>query len=87
MNITFIGGGNMAGALIGGLLAKATCKKEDLHVVEINPEAGAKLAAKFGVKCFQRPHDTPGLPDDIIVLAVKPQDARAAVQNLGRSPD
>ena len=87
MNITFIGGGNMAGALIGGLLAKGTCKKEDLRAVEINPEARAKLSAKFGVKCFQRSHDTLDRPDDIIVLAVKPQDARAAVQNLGRSPD
>ena len=44
MNITFIGGGNMAGALIGGLLAKGTCEKEDLRVVEINSEARVKLA-------------------------------------------
>ena len=87
MNITFIGGGNMAGALIGGLLAKGTCNKQDLRVVEINPDARAKLAARFGVKCFQCPHDTLDRPDDIIVLAVKPQDARAAVQDLGRSPD
>lgn len=87
MNITFIGGGNMAGALIGGLLAKGTCEKDDLRVVEINPEARAKLAAKFGVVCFQRPHDALGQPDAIIVLAVKPQDARAAARGLGRSPD
>jgi pyrroline-5-carboxylate reductase len=87
MNITFIGGGNMAGALIGGLLAKGTCRKEDLRVVEINSEARAKLAAKFGVVCFQRPHDALGQPDAIIVLAVKPQDARAAARSLGRSPD
>jgi pyrroline-5-carboxylate reductase len=87
MNITFIGGGNMAAALIGGLLAKGTCRKEDLRVVEISPEARAKLAAKFGVKCFQGPHDTLDRPDDIVVLAVKPQDARTAAQNLARSPD
>lgn len=87
MNITFIGGGNMAVALIGGLLAKGTCRKEDLRVVEINTEARAALAAKFGVKCFQRPDGAPDRPDEIIVLAVKPQDARTAAQNLGRSPD
>ncbi len=87
MNITFIGGGNMAGALIGGLLAKGACKKEDLRVVEINPEARAKLVAKFGVQCFQSPRDAPDRPGDIVVLAVKPQDARAAAQDLGRSPD
>ncbi|MGH8799532.1 MAG: NAD(P)-binding domain-containing protein, partial [Casimicrobiaceae bacterium] len=48
MNITFIGGGNMARALIGGLIARGHASKA-LSVVEISPEARATVAARFGV--------------------------------------
>ena len=43
MNITFIGGGNMANAIIGGLLKKGYAA-DALRVVEIDATARAKLA-------------------------------------------
>jgi pyrroline-5-carboxylate reductase len=76
MRITFVGGGNMADALIGGLLRKGF-SATDLRVIEILPEARRKLADKYGVSCFDEPKDAVR-PGDIVVFAVKPQHLREA---------
>lgn len=74
MNITFIGGGNMANALIGGMLGQGFAKG-DIRVVEPNADAGARLRAQYGIEVH--PEATPAaLAGDIIVLAVKPQQLR-----------
>ena len=84
MNITFIGGGNMATALIGGLLDKGFCRKEELRAVEISSEACTRLKQKYGIKCFARAHEAwAERDDDIIVFAVKPQQMRDAARNSG----
>jgi pyrroline-5-carboxylate reductase len=73
MKISFIGGGNMARALISGLLAQGEAAA-DLCVVE--PDAGKReaLRADFGVNVSEQ------LPSaaaaDVIVLAIKPQQLR-----------
>ena len=51
MNITLLGGGNMARALLGGLIARGH-GSEALVVVEIDAEARATVAARFGVATF-----------------------------------
>ncbi|MFP5409814.1 MAG: pyrroline-5-carboxylate reductase [Gammaproteobacteria bacterium] len=68
--ISFIGGGNMAAAIIGGLVASGT-DPTDIEVVEINADARAQLSARFGVVVHAdlaeaRLHA-------LVVLAVKPQ--------------
>ena len=44
MNVTFIGGGNMATALIGGLVARGIATS-GIKVVEVLPEARARHVA------------------------------------------
>jgi pyrroline-5-carboxylate reductase len=52
MKITFLGGGNMANALIGGLL-KQGFAAADITVIEPAPKA-AKLTASYAVNCLRR---------------------------------
>ena len=47
MKISFIGGGNMAAALISGLAGKFTAAA-DIHVVDPNPAMLEKLAQQLG---------------------------------------
>ena len=45
MKVVFIGGGNMASALVSGLLANGTAIPEDLLVVDISDEVRHKFDA------------------------------------------
>ena len=80
MNICFIGGGNMANALIGGLLKRSYVPAQ-LRVVEISADNRAKLQAEFGVQAAAE-LATGVAGSDVIVLAVKPQQLREVALQL-----
>jgi pyrroline-5-carboxylate reductase len=80
VKICFIGGGNMAQALIGGLADKLTAAK-NIHVVDINLQALNKLEQQFGVSTSLHP-DTVLATADVWVLAVKPQQMHEVVASL-----
>jgi pyrroline-5-carboxylate reductase len=79
MRITFIGGGNMASALIGGLLQQGW-SSESIAAVEIDGEARARLEREFGVRTAADASAAAG--SDCIVLAVKPQQLREVARGL-----
>jgi pyrroline-5-carboxylate reductase len=76
MRIAFIGGGNMATALIGGLL-RAGRSPGELLVVEIDAARCAQLQRDFGVQAVTAPDDSLRAAG-VVVLAVKPQYMREA---------
>src|SRR5574340_345331 len=80
MKISFLGGGNMAAALIGGLLAKGY-SPGDLQVAELNAENRERLAQRFGVRAVPALDDQ-ALACDVLLLAVKPQQMREALAPL-----
>ncbi len=74
--IAFIGGGNMASAIIGGLLQQGNAASGIL-VVEPVAEARAKLLADFGVQAQPQADEALGSAG-LIVWAVKPQVFKGA---------
>ena len=80
MKITFLGGGNMATALIGGLLNHGF-PSSDIAVIEIGAENRARLEKSFRVHCSAEP-DVTNMHCDALLLAVKPQQMREACAPL-----
>ena len=81
MKIAFLGGGNMASALIGGLIAKGHDAAR-ISVIEMSPAAREKLSARYPVRVTTAPDDAMR-GADTLVLAVKPQDMKRALASLG----
>jgi pyrroline-5-carboxylate reductase len=80
MKITFIGGGNMATALAGGLIKKGW-PAGDIRVVDIDAQARERIARELGVHAhadLQRALEG----TDCIVFAVKPQQMREVAERL-----
>lgn len=80
LKIGFIGGGNMASALIGGLAGRLT-PGERIHVVDVNADALQSLQRQFGVGTAQQINAALAACD-VIVLAVKPQQMKTVATQL-----
>ncbi len=70
--IAFLGGGNMAGALIKGLLGAHACRPEDLLVTDVREDRLAQLRREHGV-ATSTDNASAATWADVVVLATKPQ--------------
>lgn len=78
--VAFIGGGNMARSLVGGLLA-AGADPAAVRVADPSADARAALASDFGVATFESAADAVD-GAEAWVFAVKPQVMRAVCTEL-----
>ncbi len=78
--IGFLGGGNMAEALIRGLLAGGV-PTTDLAVAEPLAERRAFLTERYGVRCVED-NTAIAASCDVIILAIKPQVAASVLREL-----
>jgi pyrroline-5-carboxylate reductase len=78
MKIAFIGGGNMAAALIGGL-RRAGRPGADILALEIDAARCGQLKEQFGIGATTQP-DASLARAEVLVLAVKPQFMRQACE-------
>jgi pyrroline-5-carboxylate reductase len=82
MSITFIGGGNMASALVGGMVAHGRAAGS-FSIVEPHAGQRAKLAERFaGAALHERTSPEAVSGAVLVVLAVKPQQMREACAAL-----
>jgi pyrroline-5-carboxylate reductase len=81
MNVVFIGGGNMADALIGGLL-KSGFAANQLRAVEVDGAARRRLSDKYRIECVAEVRGTIR-PGEVVVFAVKPQQMKEAARFCG----
>ncbi|MBN2644953.1 MAG: pyrroline-5-carboxylate reductase [Desulfuromonadaceae bacterium] len=80
IKVGFVGGGNMAEALIRGLLA-AGARPENLMVVELLPQRRDVLQQRYGVAVTASSEELVAT-QRLILLAVKPQALEAALVPL-----
>ena len=85
MNVLFIGGGNMADALIGGML-KSGFAAGQLRAVEVDGAARRRLFEKYRVECLAEVRGA-ARPGEVVVFAVKPQQMQEAARFSGLKPN
>lgn len=81
MKVHFIGGGNMAGAMIGGLLQRGM-NPDQISVTEIDADNRTRLSDEFRIAVESAINSEVVAGSDVVVLAVKPQQLRAVALSL-----
>lgn len=79
MTLYFLGGGNMARAIISGLRAQSA--DDDIFVANRSESKNLLLQQNFNVATAFRLPETLSA-NDVLILAVKPQDMKAALENV-----
>ncbi|HLY97127.1 MAG TPA: pyrroline-5-carboxylate reductase [Sideroxyarcus sp.] len=80
MKLTFIGGGNMAKALVGGLIKRGYSPSK-IRVVDVSKERCVELHNEFGVRAATEMMEAVA-NGDAVILAVKPQQLREVALQL-----
>jgi pyrroline-5-carboxylate reductase len=79
--IGFIGSGNMAEALIKGIITAGVYKPENIFVSDIRPQRLKQLAKKYKVKPAKNNSELAGKAD-IVVLSIKPQNMTEVLESI-----
>lgn len=81
-NVAFIGGGQMAEAIIGGLLAGNVCRPDALWATDPVPARCDRLKSQFGVRVGSDNRQAAAWAE-VVILAVKPQSLPVVLKEIG----
>ena len=79
--IAFIGGGNMATSIIGGLIRQGDTKASLIHVADPNADQRQALQKDFGVQVHEDNQEAIAKAD-VVIMAVKPQVMKTVLEPL-----
>lgn len=80
MKVGFIGAGNMASAMMGGMLKKGLLSKEDIITSDVSKAATDRVAQEFGVQTTQDNKEV--AKADIVILAIKPIYCQSVIEEI-----
>lgn len=72
MKLGFIGCGNMAAAMMGGILKKGLCAPEDIRAADVSQAALERAQREYGISSASGSRELAGWAE-VLVLSVKPQ--------------
>ena len=81
MKLGFIGTGNLATAILRGVVSSATVSADEIAIFDINAEKVANLSAELSVKAFQSANEIVSECENV-VIAVKPKDIAALIESV-----
>lgn len=81
MKLGFIGCGNMAKAMMGGIIQKKVCPAENIMASDLFAPALEKAGKDLGIRTTQDNNEVVAFAD-VIVLAVKPQFYADVIQGI-----
>ena len=85
LTIAFVGSGNIASSMIGGLITNGI-NPEKLIAADSDKTQQKLIADKYGVRVYDKNYDA-AKEADVIVFAVKPQIMQQVVKEISKNPD
>lgn len=82
--VGFIGAGNMAGAMIGGIVSSGIIKPENIFLSDINKDQADGLAKQYGVNALAGNTDVVK-KSEVVILSIKPQVYKTVIDEI-KSP-
>ena len=81
MKVTFLGAGNMAEALVSGLLKQKLARPKQVQVTDVLPERCQHFESAYGVRASA--DNVAAVQEvDVVVLAVKPQVMKSLLREI-----
>ncbi|MBR2868595.1 MAG: pyrroline-5-carboxylate reductase [Clostridia bacterium] len=81
MKLGFIGTGNLATAILKGVVTSATVSSDEIAIFDINAEKVRSLSAELSVNAFESANEIVSKCENV-VIAVKPKDMTALIESV-----
>ena len=81
MKLGFIGTGNMAGAIMGGIIKNEIFRPDEIIGADISPEGRNRVKETYGIHVTDNNEEAAG-NSEVLILSVKPQYYADAIAEI-----